>query len=102
LLIFASLETKKSRMNICYLKIWDQKIAKSRHEKTKKKSVAANCYKPWSHSGFRRLDTKRVGEHGMQKPLLCFLLSTFAPRERERERARGRQFAFCMMQEWLH
>jgi hypothetical protein len=32
-------------MNISYLRIWGQKIAKSRHEKTKK-SVAANYYKP--------------------------------------------------------
>ncbi len=45
LLIFASLETKKLRMNICYLKIWGQKIAKSPNE-NQKKSVAANCYKP--------------------------------------------------------
>ncbi len=52
--------------------------------------------------GFRRLETKRVGGHEMQKPLLCFLLPTFAPLDREREGARGRQFAFCMMQERLH
>ncbi len=41
--------------------------------------------------GFRRLETKRVGEHEMQKPLLCFLLPTFAPLERERERERERE-----------
>ncbi len=40
--------------------------------------------------GFRRLETKRVGEREMQKPLLCFLLPTFAPLERERKRGSER------------
>jgi hypothetical protein len=41
--------------------------------------------------GFRRLETKKVGEREMQKPLLCFLLPTFSPLERERERERERE-----------
>ncbi len=49
--------------------------------------------------GFRRLETKKVGEREMQKPLLCFLLPTFSPLERERERERA---TVCITQERLH
>jgi hypothetical protein len=46
LLIFASLETKKIRMNICYLKIRGQKIAKSPNEKTKKNQLPPTVLNP--------------------------------------------------------
>jgi hypothetical protein len=66
--------------------------------KNKKNQFSPTIINPKDHWGFRRLDTKRVGERGMQKPLLCFLLPTFAPLERERERERegySLHFAWC-------
>jgi hypothetical protein len=96
LLIFCSLKTKRLRINICYLKIWGQKIAKSRHEKTKKNQLPPTVINHKVIEIFEDWILKWWGEHGMQKPLLCFLLPTNAPLEREREReGDSLHFASC-------
>jgi hypothetical protein len=43
---FCFFRDKKVRMNICYLKIWGQKIAKSRHEKTNKNQLPPTLQNP--------------------------------------------------------
>jgi hypothetical protein len=46
LLDFGFFRDKKLRMNICYLKIWGQKIGKSRPEKTRKHQLPPTLINP--------------------------------------------------------
>ncbi len=93
-LIFFFFKDKKLRMNICYLKIWGQKIANSRHEKPKKNQLPPTLINPEVIEVFEDWIVKAGGARNAETATIFSLAHICTTRERERE-GDSLHFAWC-------